>query len=244
MGRRSLPTDDMNLTEREHRMLDYLKDTITQKGYPPTVREICSFIGVKSTSTVHKDLASLQAKGYIAKDPAKPRTIEIIGFNGPTAAGTHAGRTAGFRSGAADGQPGDRDLSVPGRVDIVDIPLVGRVAAGTPILAEQNISDFFPVPARFVTGTSDHFMLTVSGESMIEAGIMDGDYILVRQQSTARNGDMVVAMIDGFESEATVKTFYRENDHIRLQPENSTMSPIIVRDVKILGIVKGVFRYL
>ncbi len=236
MGRRSLPTDDMNLTEREHRMLDYLKDTISQKGYPPTVREICSFIGVKSTSTVHKDLASLQAKGYIAKDPSKPRTIEIIGFNGPSVSTRPGSRTAG--------QMPASESSVPGRVDIVDIPLVGRVAAGTPILADQNITDYFPVPARFVTGTSDHFMLTVSGESMIEAGIMDGDYILVRQQNTARNGDMIVAMIDGFESEATVKTYYREDDHIRLQPENSTMSPIIVRDVKILGIVKGVFRYL
>ena len=237
MGRRSLPTDEMNLTERQHRMLDYLKETISKKGYPPTVREICSYIGVKSTSTVHKDLAALQDKGFIVKDPAKPRTIEIIGFNGPTAIG-------GSRSAGSAGPAGADEISVPGRVDIVDIPLVGRVAAGTPILADQNITDFFPIPARFVTGTSDHFMLTVSGESMIEAGIMDGDYILVRQQNTARNGDMVVAMIDGFESEATVKTFYREGDHIRLQPENSTMSPIIVRDVKILGIVKGVFRYL
>ena len=128
------------------------------------------------------------------------------------------------------------------RTEVVDIPVVGRIAAGTPILAEQNIEDSFPVPARFV-GTNPNFMLTVRGESMIEAGIMDGDYILVEQQNTARNGDIVVAMVDGFESEATVKTFYREGDHIRLQPENSTMSPIIVNDVKILGKVRGVFRY-
>jgi len=126
--------------------------------------------------------------------------------------------------------------------EVIDIPVVGRIAAGTPILAEQNIEDSFPVPARFV-GNNPNFMLTVRGESMIEAGIMDGDYILVEQQNTARNGDIVVAMVDGFESEATVKTFYREGDHIRLQPENSTMSPIIVNDVKILGKVRGVFRY-
>ena len=133
MGRRSLPTDEMNLTERQHRMLDYLKETISKKGYPPTVREICSYIGVKSTSTVHKDLAALQDKGFIVKDPAKPRTIEIIGFNGPTAIG-------GSRSAGSAGPAGADEISVPGRVDIVDIPLVGRVAAGTPILADQNIN--------------------------------------------------------------------------------------------------------
>ena len=136
---------------------------------------------------------------------------------------------------------GDRPDGVT-RTDVVDIPVVGRIAAGTPILAEQNIEDTFPVPARML-GKGTSFMLTVRGESMIEAGIMDGDYILVEQCNTARNGDMVVAMVDGFESEATVKTFYKEADHIRLQPENSSMSPIIVKDVKILGKVKGVFRY-
>lgn len=235
MGRKALPTDEMNLTEREHRMLDFLKDTIIQKGYPPTVREICSFIGVKSTSTVHKDLAALQSKGYIVKDPAKPRTIEIVGFNRMNAMNAQAD--------SASVLPQEQSTANVSRVDVVDIPLIGRVAAGTPILAEQNVTDYFPLPSRFVTGTANHFMLVVSGESMIEAGIMDGDYILVQQQNTARNGDMVVAMIDGFESEATVKTFYNEGDHIRLQPENSTMSPILVRDVKILGIVKGVFRY-
>lgn len=126
---------------------------------------------------------------------------------------------------------------------MIDIPLVGRIAAGTPILADQNIEDSFPVPARFV-GKNNNFMLTVRGESMVEAGIFDGDYILVEESNTARNGEIVVAMIDGFESEATVKTFYHEGDHVRLQPENSSMSPIIVKDVKILGKVKGVFRYL
>ena len=128
------------------------------------------------------------------------------------------------------------------RADIVEIPVVGRIAAGTPILAEQNVEDSFPVPARFVSGGTN-FMLTVHGESMIEAGIMDGDYILVEQQQTARDGEIVVAMVDGFESEATVKTFYKEDDHIRLQPENSSMSPIIVKDARILGKVRGVFRY-
>lgn len=229
MGRKSLPTDEFNLTERERRMLDFMKQTAAEKGYPPTVREICEKLGVKSTSTVHKDLASLEKKGFIRKDPAKPRAIEIVGLNdGPAQ--------------AASAEPASAPV-IEERADVVDIPLIGQVAAGTPILAEENMIDSFPIPARYVNGGADHFMLTVKGESMIEAGIFDGDYILVQQANTARNGDMVVAMIDGFESEATVKTFYHEGDHIRLQPENSTMSPILVRDVKILGKVKGVFRY-
>ena len=128
------------------------------------------------------------------------------------------------------------------RLDVVEIPVVGRIAAGTPITAEQNVEDSFPVPSRFISDGTN-FMLMVHGDSMIEAGIFDGDYILVKQQNTANNGDIVVAMVDGFESEATVKTFYRETDHIRLQPQNSSMSPILVTDVKILGLVKGVFRY-
>ena len=229
MGRKSLPTDEFNLTERERRMLDFMKQTASEKGYPPTVREICEVLGVKSTSTVHKDLASLEKKGFIRKDPAKPRAIEIVGLNDTPAHGAAA-------------KPASAPV-VEERTDVIDIPLIGQVAAGTPILAEENMIDSFPIPARYVNGGADHFMLTVKGESMIEAGIFDGDYILVQQANTARNGDMVVAMIDGFESEATVKTFYNEGDHIRLQPENSTMSPILVRDVKILGKVKGVFRY-
>lgn len=228
MGRRALPTDEMNLTERERKMLDFMKECTLEKGYPPTVREICEQLGVKSTSTVHKDLSSLEIKGFIKKDPSKPRAIEIVGFD-RFAEERAAGRPVPVKAA---------DLS-----DVVEIPLVGQVAAGIPILAEQNITDTFPVPARYVNTGGTHFMLTVKGESMIDAGILDGDYILVQQQSTAKNGEMVVAMIDGFESEATVKTFYREGDHIRLQPENSNMSPIIVRDVKILGTVKGVFRY-
>lgn len=205
------------LKEREKKILAYMKAELNQKGYPPTVREMCQSLGIKSTSTAHKDLENLEQKGYIRKDPAKPRAIEILDFE--------------YTS-----QPEKE------RVDVIDIPLVGRIAAGTPILAEQNIEDSFPVPARYVTG-GDHFMLTVKGDSMVEAGIMDGDFILVEQQNTAKNGQIVVAMIDGFESEATVKTFFREPDHIRLQPENHQMSPIIVKDVKILGLVKGVFRY-
>lgn len=284
MGRKALPTDEMNLTEREHRVLDFMTKTALEKGYPPTVRELCEELNVKSTSTIHKDLSSLERKGFIRKDPAKPRAIEIVGLDRlrnrsasgaeipeaaeaadlpaaeaaaaslrAAAAGLQAGadvtahRASGGRPGAGSSAAAETplpSLSSRTRSDILDIPLVGQVAAGTPILAEENITDTFPIPARYVGTDGDHFMLAVRGESMIEAGILDGDYILVRQQGTAQNGQMVVAMVDGFESEATVKTFYREKDHIRLQPENSSMSPILVRDVKILGVVKGVFRYL
>lgn len=218
------------LKEREQKILDYMRKEIREKGYPPTVREICSALDIKSTSTAHKDIASLVSKGYIKKDPSKPRALMLVD-NGHDTVHDKASKSAQT----------DMHDSVS-QTEVVDIPVVGRIAAGTPILAEQNIEDSFPVPARFV-GSGTNFMLTVRGESMIEAGIMDGDYILVEQQNTARNGDIVVAMVDGFESEATVKTFYREADHIRLQPENSAMSPIIVKDVKILGKVKGVFRY-
>ena len=213
------------LKEREQKILDYMREEIRKKGYPPTVREICSALNIKSTSTAHKDISNLVKAGYIKKDPSKPRALMLV------EADTSDQTT--YETGNDDGVS---------HTEVIDIPVVGRIAAGTPILAEQNIEDSFPVPARFV-GNNPNFMLTVRGESMIEAGIMDGDYILVEQQNTARNGDIVVAMVDGFESEATVKTFYREEDHIRLQPENSTMSPIIVNDVKILGKVRGVFRY-
>ena len=213
------------LKEREQKILDYMREEIRKKGYPPTVREICSALNIKSTSTAHKDISNLVKAGYIKKDPSKPRALMLVEAD-------TSGQTT-YETGNDDGVS---------HTEVIDIPVVGRIAAGTPILAEQNIEDSFPVPARFV-GTNPNFILTVRGESMIEAGIMDGDYILVEQQNTARNGDIVVAMVDGFESEATVKTFYREGDHIRLQPENSTMSPIIVNDVKILGKVRGVFRY-
>lgn len=224
------------LKDREQKILDYMKAEIKQKGYPPTVREICSALDIKSTSTAHKDIANLVKQGYIKKDPSKPRALMIVD-NGEDIE-EHDSVDAVYDTGAGAVSDGVSHV----REEVVDIPVVGRIAAGTPILAEQNIEDSFPVPAR-LAGNGTNFMLTVRGESMIEAGIMDGDYILVEQQQTARNGDIVVAMVDGFESEATVKTFYRESDHVRLQPENSTMSPIIVKDVKILGKVKGVFRY-
>ena len=223
------------MKEREKKILEYMKTEIREKGYPPTVREICTALGIKSTSTVHKDIANLEKEGYLKKDPARPRALLVVDDDFDQLAAVKAASGAGF--GVVPGGRGELE-----RTDVIDVPLVGRIAAGTPILAEQNIEDSFPIPARFV-GNGTTFMLTVRGESMIEAGIMDGDYILVEQCNTARNGDMVVAMVDGFESEATVKTFYKEADHIRLQPENSCMSPIIVNDVKILGKVKGVFRY-
>jgi len=221
------------LKQREQRILDYMKSEIQKKGYPPTVREICQAMNIKSTSTAHKDLASLEKKGYLRKDPAKPRAYEILDTQ-PASSSTEQASPLPASQTASSQEPQ--------RIDVVDIPVVGRIAAGTPILAEQNIEDTFPLPARYLS-RGNNFMLTVHGESMIEVGIYDGDYILVEEQHTADNGDIVVAMIDGFESEATVKTFYKEKGHVRLQPENSSMSPIIVQDVKILGKVRGVFRY-
>lgn len=212
------------LKERQLRILRYMKEEIKTKGYPPTVREICSALGIKSTSTVHKDIETLVKAGHIIKDPSKPRALMVVDHDENQ-----------MQSGSAP----DYAAEVS---ETVEIPVVGRIAAGTPILASENVEDHFPVPARFLHG-QNNFMLSVRGESMIEAGIMDGDYILVEQQNTANNGDIVVAMIDGFENEATVKTFYKENGYIRLQPENSSMSPIIVNDVTILGRVRGVFRY-
>ena len=210
--------------EREQKILAFMRKELKAKGYPPTVREIGTALGIKSTSTVHKDIASLVEQGYLRKDPAKPRALMLVDSDTPD--------TAGEISNVSSS-----------REDVVDVPVVGNVAAGTPILAEENIEDTFPVPAGFVKG--DSFMLKVRGESMVNAGIMDGDLILVQQQNTAYNGEIVVAMVGGdFESEATVKTFYREDGHVRLQPENDTMDPIIVDDAKILGKVKGVFRYL
>ncbi len=213
------------LKDREQKILNYMKEEIKTKGYPPTVREICSALNIKSTSTAHKDIENLVKQGYLVKDPSKPRALMVVDPNGEE-----------------PGAKASSNINVQEREDIIDIPVIGRVAAGTPILAEQNIEDTFPIPARYATGGTN-YMLRVRGESMIEAGIMDGDLILVQQADNANNGEIVVAMIDGFESEATVKTFYKENEYIRLQPENSTMSPIIVKDVKILGKVKGVFRY-
>lgn len=205
---------------REQRILEFMRAEVKRKGYAPTVREIGSALEIKSTSTVHKDIESLVKQGFIRKDPAKPRALVLTEL------------------GIGDSSIGN---VAPLFDSTVEVPIIGNISAGTPILAEENIEDTFQMPARYVDGTT--FMLKVRGESMIEAGIFDGDLILVEQKDTARNGDIVVAMVDGFESEATVKTFYREDGHIRLQPENSSMSPIIVQDVKVLGLVRGVFRY-
>ena len=209
------------LKDREKRVLEFITEQIKTNGYPPTVRDIGAALGIKSTSTVQKSMIILEEEGYIRKQAGKRRAFEVV-----------AGGAEKPHAAAQD------------RADVVDVPIVGRVAAGMPILAEQNIEGSFPMPAQFI-GKGTNFMLTVHGDSMVEAGIMDGDYILVQEQKTANNGDIVVAMINGeFESESTVKTFYKENGHIRLQPQNSSMDPIIVDDCEIVGLVKGVFRYL
>lgn len=198
------------ITDKQQQILDYIKQEILNKGYPPTVRDICEAVRLKSTSSVHSHLESLEKNGYIRRDPTKPRAIEII----------------------------DDNFNLTRR-EVVNVPMVGRVAAGEPILAVENIDSYFPIPAEFMPN-AESFMLKVKGESMINAGIMDGDQILVERCNSARNGDMVVALV---EDSATVKTFYKEADHIRLQPENDTMDPIIVPDCEILGKVFGVFRF-
>jgi repressor LexA len=205
---------------REQKLYDFMKKETMKKGYPPTVREICAALDIKSTSTVHKDIARLEMKGHLKKDPAKPRAIM-------------------FTDRSFDTYVANVDLS---REEVLDIPIVGQIAAGIPITAEENINGYFPVPAAYVKG--DNFMLTVRGDSMTGAGILDGDKILVRAGSEANNGEIVVAMIQGNEFEATVKRYFREDDRIRLQPENDAFTPIIVNEVQVLGIVKGVFRYL
>ena len=197
------------LSAKQQQILSYLKSEVQKKGYPPSVREICQAVGLKSTSTVHAHLSRLEKKGYIRRNPTKPRAIEI--------------------------------LDQTDKKDVVEVPIVGTITAGTPILAVQNIEDTFPLPVNFLNYDTDVFMLRVKGESMIEAGIFDRDLILVRQQSSADNGDIVVALL---EDSATVKTYYKEKDYIRLQPENATMSPIITKDVKVLGKVIGLFRKL
>lgn len=208
------------LTDREQKILAYIKEATENNGYPPTVREICKALNIPSTSTVFKDIQHLEEKGVIKKSRAHSRALSSFESEKPAQAAKQQET-----------------------IETVSIPVVGRIAAGTPILAEQNIEDTFPVPSRYINGGGEHFMLTVHGNSMVDAGILDGDMILVRRQETANNGDIVAAMIDTMESEATVKTFYKENGHVRLQPQNPTMDPIIVDDCQILGLVKGVFRY-
>ena len=210
------------LNKREKDILKFIEKQIVDAGYPPSVREIGKAVGLSSTATVHAYLAKLEEKGYIKKENQKGRTLRLLkGLNKKT---TETNNEKPFYSGR----------------ELVDVPVIGKITAGAPILAVENITDNFLIPVDFV-GNSESFMLTVSGESMIEAGILDGDYILVKKQNVARNGEIVVAMID---DEATVKTFYMEDNHIRLQPENSTMDPIIVKDCQILGRVVGVFRKL
>ena len=214
-----MPRKKPELNKREKAILKFIEKQIMTQGYPPSVREIGKAVGLNSTATVHGYLAKLKDKGYIKKEDKKGRTLKLLkGSSG------EAIKTA------------DKDFYT--QKELIDVPLVGKITAGEPILAVENISDTFPIPIDFV-GNSDCFMLTVRGESMIEAGILNGDYILVRKQNNAINGEIVVALI---EDEATVKTFYKEKDHIRLQPQNPTMEPIIVPNCEILGKVIGVFR--
>lgn len=223
------------LRQREQDILQFITEEIQKNGYPPTVRDICAALDIKSTSTVQKSMEILEEAGYIRKLAGKRRAYFV------TAEGSESSSPV---SDVIDFKSPMQSSEALVRSDVIDVPIVGRVAAGTPILSEQNIEGSFPLPAQFA-GKGTSFMLTVHGESMIEAGIMDGDYILVQQQQTANNGDIVVAMIEGeYEAESTVKEFHKENGHIRLQPKNSTMEPIIVDDCRIIGLVKGVFRYL
>lgn len=198
------------ISDKQREILEYIKAEILNKGYPPAVREICEAVKLKSTSSVHAHLETLEKNGYIRRDPTKPRAIEIV----------------------------DENFNLTRR-EMVNVPIVGRVAAGEPILAVENIENYFPIPAEFMPNEQT-FILQVQGESMVNAGILDGDYILVEQQTTANDGDMVVALVD---DSAKVKTFYKENGYYRLQPENDFMEPIIVSDVMIMGKVIGTFRF-
>lgn len=198
-----------DLSDKQQAVLNFLKKETLTKGYPPSVREICEAVGLKSTSTVHGHLERLEKKGLIRRDPTKPRAIEIV----------------------------DDDFQLARR-EMVNVPILGKVAAGSPILAVENIEDYFPIPVNYAPNT-DAFMLRVKGDSMINVGIYEGDLILIQQQKTARNGEIVVALV---EDSATVKTFYKEADHFRLQPENNFMEPIILDNVEILGKVVGLYR--
>lgn len=198
------------ISKKQQEILEYIKNQILQRGFPPAVREICEAVNLKSTSSVHSHLETLEKNGYIRRDPTKPRAIEILDD------------TFNFT-----------------RREMVNVPIIGQVAAGQPILADENIEDYFPFPAERMPNKQT-FLLKVKGESMINAGILDGDYVLVEQDATASNGDMVVALV---EDSATVKTFYKEEGVFRLQPENDFMDPIIVKEVSILGKVIGVMRF-
>ena len=197
------------ITKKQTEILEYIKSQILNKGYPPSVRDICTAVNLKSTSSVHAHLETLEKNGYIRRDPTKPRAIEII----------------------------DDNFNLTRR-EVVNVPLIGQVAAGQPLLAVENITSYFPIPAEFIP-KEEVFMLNVKGESMVNAGIYDGDQIIVKQQSTTSNGEIVVALVD---DSATVKRFYKENGHIRLQPENDFMEPIIVDSCEIIGKVIGLIR--
>lgn len=199
------------ISSKQREILEYIKQEILNKGYPPAVREICEAVHLKSTSSVHSHLETLEKNGYIRRDPTKPRAIEIIDYN--------------------------FNLT---RREVVNVPIIGQVAAGQPLLAVENIENYFPIPTEFMPN-AETFMLKVKGDSMINAGIFNGDKILVQKQSDAQNGDIVVALVD---DSATVKTFYKEDGHFRLQPENDTMDPIIVNECSILGKVFGIMRFL
>lgn len=201
------------MSNRQSAILEFIKNEVKDKGYPPSVREIGEAVGLASSSTVHGHLDRLEKKGLIRRDPTKPRAIEIT--------------------------DGEQDPVIQFAQSVRSVPLVGKVTAGVPITATENIEEYFPLPAQMV-GEQTVFMLSVRGDSMIDAGIHSGDYVIVRQQQTATNGDIVVAMTE--EDEATVKTFYKERDHIRLQPENSTMEPLRLNNVSILGKVIGLIR--
>ena len=199
------------ITKKQEEILEYIKDQIMNRGFPPAVREICEAVNLKSTSSVHAHLETLEKNGYIRRDPTKPRAIEIL----------------------------DDNFNMVRR-ELVNVPVVGRVAAGEPILATENVESYFPIPAEYVP-KNPTFMLTVKGDSMINAGIFSGDHLLIEQKSTAENGEIIVALLD---DSATFKNFYKEDGHYRLQPQNDAMEPIITDDVQILGKVIGVFRFL
>ena len=215
-----------DLTKKQQEILDYIVHQQSSKGYPPSVREICEAVGLRSTSTVHGYLSRLEKKGFIRRDPTKPRAIEIL---------DKALREAAYQSSVPDNL-----VTMPGAgmIETVDVPILGKVTAGEPILAVENIEDYFPIPVEY-THNSDVFMLRVHGESMINAGILDGDLILVRAQPTAVNEDIVVALLG---DSVTVKRFFKEKDYVRLQPENDFMEPILVHNCEILGKVIGLFR--
>ncbi|WP_423801798.1 transcriptional repressor LexA [Neobacillus sp. SAB-20_R2A] len=205
----------VKVSKRQQDILDFIKGEVKTKGYPPSVREIGEAVGLASSSTVHGHLARLESKGLIRRDPTKPRAIEIL--------------------------EADEASHIP-RNHVVNVPVVGKVTAGLPITAIENVEEYFPLPERLAPSSENVFMLEIMGESMIEAGILDGDYVIVKQQPSANNGDIVVAMTE--EDEATCKRFFKEKDYIRLQPENSTMDPIILNNVTILGKVIGVYRQI